>query len=227
MAPRPDGLSPSCRSVLTNWRPSSPKSLTDPWSCSTINPVSNKSTITGLCDYRPVALMSQAHHRALGGPLQFAYRANGLASDAINMGQHHNMHPRPNQNQGRMPGSCSWTSTQLSRPSSQASWSQSVDHLLSDRTGSRWLSCPIRAVTWRTEKSDLLSSLNHRQRPNCMSHFRWCLRSFTGSIQQNSLDTSKLAQMLILVAFSRNKFLWPCIGLYYLWQKCLDACSIL
>lgn len=121
MAPRPDGLSPSCRSVLTNWRPSSPKSLTDLWSCSTINPVSNKSTITGLCDYRPIALMSQAHHRALAGPIQFAYQANGLASDAINMGQHHNMHPRPNQNQGRMPGSCSWTSAQLSRPSSQTS----------------------------------------------------------------------------------------------------------
>lgn len=203
MAPRPDGLSPSCRSVLTNWRPSSPKSLTDLWSCSTINPVSNKSTITGLCDYRPVALMSQAHHRALGGPLQFAYRANGLASDAINMGQHHNMHPRPNQKDG-----CQVLVHGL-QLSFQDRHPRHPDH-------NQWITCFLTGQEagdslvpseLLPEKSDLLSSLNHRQRPNCMSHFRWCLRSFTGSIQQNSLDTSKLAQMLILVAFSRNKFL--------------------
>ena len=65
--------------------------------------VPKKSSITGLNDYRPVALTSVVmksferlvltHLKDLTGPLldplQFAYRANRSVDDAINMGLHH------------------------------------------------------------------------------------------------------------------------------------------
>ncbi len=69
--------------------------------CSTIIiPIPKKSQITGLNDYRPVALMSVvikpfeklvlAHLKDITGPsldpLQFAYRANRSVDDAVNMG---------------------------------------------------------------------------------------------------------------------------------------------
>ncbi len=68
--------------------------------CSTIIPIPKKSKITGLNDYRPVALMYVvmksfeklvlAHLKDITGPLldplQFAYRANRYVDDAVNMG---------------------------------------------------------------------------------------------------------------------------------------------
>ncbi len=70
---------------------------------STIIPVPKKPKITGLDDYRPVALMSVgmksferlmlAHLKDSTGPLldtlQFAYRANRSVDDAVNMGLHY------------------------------------------------------------------------------------------------------------------------------------------
>ncbi len=70
---------------------------------STIIPIPKKSKITGLNDYRPVALMSVvmksfeklvlAHLKDITGPLldplQFAYRANRSVDDAVNMGLHY------------------------------------------------------------------------------------------------------------------------------------------
>ncbi len=70
--------------------------------CSTIIPVPKKPKITGLNDYRPVALTSVvmksferlvlAYLKASTGPLldplQFAYRANRSVDDAVNMGLH-------------------------------------------------------------------------------------------------------------------------------------------
>ncbi len=69
---------------------------------STIIPVPKKPKITGLIDYRPVALMSVvmksfeklvlAYLKDITGPLldplQFAYRANRSVDDAVNMGLH-------------------------------------------------------------------------------------------------------------------------------------------
>src|SRR4029434_4412426 len=69
---------------------------------STIIPVPKKQRITGLNDYRPVALTSVVmktferlvltHLKAITNhlldPLQFAYRANRSVDDAINMGLH-------------------------------------------------------------------------------------------------------------------------------------------
>ncbi len=68
--------------------------------CSTIIPILKKPSITGLTDYRPVALTSVimksfeklvlAHLKDITGPsldpLQFAYRENRSADDAVNMG---------------------------------------------------------------------------------------------------------------------------------------------
>ncbi len=68
--------------------------------CSTIIPIPKKPKITGLNDYRPVALTSVvmksferlvlAYMKASTGPLleplQFAYRANRSVDDAVNMG---------------------------------------------------------------------------------------------------------------------------------------------
>ncbi len=69
---------------------------------STIIPVPKKPKITGLNDYRPVALTSVAmksferllaYLKASTGPLldplQFAYRANRSVDDAVNMGLHY------------------------------------------------------------------------------------------------------------------------------------------
>ncbi len=70
---------------------------------STIIPIPNKSNITGLNDYRPVALTSVviksfeklvlAHLKDITGPsldpLQFAYRSNRSVDDAVNMGLHY------------------------------------------------------------------------------------------------------------------------------------------
>ncbi|XP_062850752.1 uncharacterized protein LOC134313413 [Trichomycterus rosablanca] len=70
---------------------------------STIIPIPKKPSITGLNDYRPVALTSVvmksferlvlAHLKETTGhlldPLQFAYRANRSVDDAINMGLHY------------------------------------------------------------------------------------------------------------------------------------------
>ncbi len=70
---------------------------------STINPIQKKSKITGLNDYRPVALTSVvmksfeklvlAHLKDITGPLldplQFAYRANRSVDDTVNMGLHY------------------------------------------------------------------------------------------------------------------------------------------
>ncbi len=72
---------------------------------STIIPIPKKSKITGLNDYRPVALTSVvmksfdklvlAHLKDITGPsqdhLQFAYRANRSGDDAVNMGLHYVM----------------------------------------------------------------------------------------------------------------------------------------
>ncbi len=71
--------------------------------CSTIIPVPKKPKITGLNDYRPVALTSVAMKSfeilvlaylkdttgPLLDPLQFAYRANWSGDDAANMGLHY------------------------------------------------------------------------------------------------------------------------------------------
>ncbi len=84
--------------MLTSWPPSSQISSTDHWNCA-----KNKSKITGLNYYRPVALMSVvmksfeklllAHLKDITGPsldpLQFAYRANRSVDDAVNMGLHY------------------------------------------------------------------------------------------------------------------------------------------
>ncbi len=70
---------------------------------SNIIPIPKKSKITGLNDYRPVALTSVvmksfeklvlAHLKDITGPLldplQFAYRANRSVDDAVNMGLHY------------------------------------------------------------------------------------------------------------------------------------------
>ncbi|KAI3361527.1 hypothetical protein L3Q82_013676, partial [Scortum barcoo] len=67
--------------------------------CSTIIPIPKKPSITGLSDYRPVALTSvvmKSFERLvlditgpLLDPLQFAYRANRSVDDAVNMGLHY------------------------------------------------------------------------------------------------------------------------------------------
>ena len=70
---------------------------------STIIPVPKKTRITGLNDYRPVALTSVvmkvferlvlAHLKSITDPLldplQFAYRANRSVDDAVNMALHY------------------------------------------------------------------------------------------------------------------------------------------
>ncbi len=71
--------------------------------CSTIIPIPKKPKITGLNDYRPVALTSVVMKsierlvlaylkditRPLLDPLQFAYRSNRSVDDAVNMGLHY------------------------------------------------------------------------------------------------------------------------------------------
>ncbi len=111
-APGPDGVSPAClKSCADQLSPiftqifNRSLELCEVPSCfkrSTIIPVPKKPKITGLNDYRPVALTSVvmksferlvlAYLKASTGPLldplQFAYRANRSVDDAVNMGLH-------------------------------------------------------------------------------------------------------------------------------------------
>ncbi len=71
--------------------------------CSTIIPVPKKPSITGLNDYRPIALtfvvmksferLVLTHLKDITGPLldplQFAYGENRSLEDAVNMGLHY------------------------------------------------------------------------------------------------------------------------------------------
>ncbi len=111
-APGPDGVSPAClKSCADQLAPiftqifNRSLELCEAPSCfkrSTIIPVPKKPKITGLNDYRPVALTSVvmksferlvlAYLKASTGPLldplQFAYRANRSVDDAVNMRLH-------------------------------------------------------------------------------------------------------------------------------------------
>ncbi len=111
-APDPDGVTPVClKSCADQLAPiftqifNRSLELCEVPSCfkrSTIIPVPKKSKITGLNDYRPVALTSVAMKSfrlvlaylmdttgPLLDPLQFAYRANRSVDDAVNMGLHY------------------------------------------------------------------------------------------------------------------------------------------
>ncbi len=111
-APGPDGVSPAClKSCADQLAPIFTQifnrslelcEVPSCFKCSTIIPVPKKPKITGLNDYRPVALTSVvmksferlvlAYLKASTGPLldplQFAYRANRSVDDAVNMGLH-------------------------------------------------------------------------------------------------------------------------------------------
>ncbi len=112
-APGSDGVSPAClKTCADQLAPiftqifNRSLELCEVPSCfkrSTIIPVPKKPKITGLNDYRPVALTSVAmksferlflaYLKASTGPLldplQFAYRANRSVDDAVNMGLHY------------------------------------------------------------------------------------------------------------------------------------------
>ncbi len=112
-APGPDGVSPACLKtcddqlapIFTQIFNRSLELCEVPscFKCSTIILVPKKPKITGLNDYRPVALTSVAmksferlvlaYLKASTGPLldplQFAYRANRSVDDAVNMGLHY------------------------------------------------------------------------------------------------------------------------------------------
>ncbi len=112
-APGPDGVTPAwLKSCADQLAPiftqifNRSLELCEVPSCfkrSTIIPIPKKSKITGLNDYRPVALTSVvmksfeklvlAHLKDITGPLldplQFAYRANRSVDDAVNMGLHY------------------------------------------------------------------------------------------------------------------------------------------
>ncbi|KAK3561940.1 hypothetical protein QTP86_019065, partial [Hemibagrus guttatus] len=105
----PDGVSPACLKTCTVQLSSiftlifnRSLELCKVHSCfkrSAIIPVPKKPKITGLNDYRPIALMSVvmklferlvlAYLKDITGPLQFAYRANRSMDDAVNMGLHY------------------------------------------------------------------------------------------------------------------------------------------
>ncbi len=111
-APGPDGVSPAClKTCADQLAPiftqifNRSLELCEVPSCfkrSTIIPIPKKPKITGLNDYRTVALMSVAMKSferlvlaylkdttgPLLDPLQFAYRANRSVDDAVNMGLH-------------------------------------------------------------------------------------------------------------------------------------------
>uniref|UniRef100_A0A8C1G2X1 Reverse transcriptase domain-containing protein n=1 Tax=Cyprinus carpio TaxID=7962 RepID=A0A8C1G2X1_CYPCA len=111
-APGPDGVTPAClKTCADQLAPifsqifNRSLELCEVPSCfkrSTIIPIPKKPKITGLNDYRPVALTSVvmksfeklvlAYLKDITGPLldplQFAYRANRSVDDAINMGLH-------------------------------------------------------------------------------------------------------------------------------------------
>ncbi len=102
-APGPDGVTLVClKSCADQLAPTSTDQVPSCFKCSTINPILNKSKITGLNDYRPVALMSVVmkviwktdvgHLKDITGPqdlLQFTYRANRSVDGAVNMGLHY------------------------------------------------------------------------------------------------------------------------------------------
>uniref|UniRef100_A0A9J8BEH4 Reverse transcriptase domain-containing protein n=1 Tax=Cyprinus carpio carpio TaxID=630221 RepID=A0A9J8BEH4_CYPCA len=112
-APGPDCVTPAClKSCADQLAPiftqifNRSLELCEVPSCfkrSTIIPIPKKSKITGLNDYRPVALTSVvmksfeklvlAHLKDITGPLldplQFAYRANRSVDDAVNIGLHY------------------------------------------------------------------------------------------------------------------------------------------
>ncbi|XP_072556770.1 uncharacterized protein [Paramormyrops kingsleyae] len=112
-APGPNGVSPSCLKTCADQLAPIFTRIFNRFlelcvvpSCfkrSTIITVPKKPTITGLNDYRPVALTSVvmksferlvlAHLKDITGhqlyPLQFAYRANRSVDDAVNMGLHY------------------------------------------------------------------------------------------------------------------------------------------
>ena len=112
-APGPDSVSPSALKycadqlspVFTNIFNASLELCRVPacFKASTIIPVPKKAKVTGLNDYRPVALTSVvmkvlerlvlAHLKNITDPvldqLQFAYRANRSTEDAVNMALHH------------------------------------------------------------------------------------------------------------------------------------------
>ncbi len=111
-APGPDGVSPACLKTCADQlapiftqifnRSLELCEVPSCFKCSTIIPVPKKPTITGLNDYRPVALTSvamksferlvlaylMASTGSLLDPLQFAFRANRSVDDAVNMGLH-------------------------------------------------------------------------------------------------------------------------------------------
>ncbi|KAL0198831.1 hypothetical protein M9458_007371, partial [Cirrhinus mrigala] len=106
-APGPDGVTPAClKTCADQMAPifsqifNRSLELCEVPSCfkrSIIIPVPKKTKITGLNDYRPVALTSfeklvLAYLKNITGPLldplQFAYRANRSVDDAVNMGLH-------------------------------------------------------------------------------------------------------------------------------------------
>nr|XP_008300218.1 PREDICTED: calcium/calmodulin-dependent protein kinase type II subunit alpha [Stegastes partitus] len=110
---RPDGVSPSClKACAGQLAPVCTRTLNrsleqcevpSTFRRSTIIPVPKKPSITGLNDYRPVALTSVvlksldrlvlSHLRSMVGPLldplQFACRANRSADDPVNLGLHY------------------------------------------------------------------------------------------------------------------------------------------
>ncbi len=111
--PGPDGVSPACLKTCADQlapiftqifnRSLELCEVPSCFKCSTIIPVPKKPKITGLNDYRPVALTSVAmksferlvlsylkdSNGPLLDPLQFAYRANRSVDDAVNMGLHY------------------------------------------------------------------------------------------------------------------------------------------
>ncbi|KAI2651682.1 hypothetical protein H4Q32_014408 [Labeo rohita] len=111
-APGPDGVTPAClKTCADQLAPifsqifNRSLELCDVPSCfkhSTIIPLPKKPKMTGLNDYRPVALTSVvmksfeklvlAYLKNISGPLldplQFSYRANRSVDDAVNMGLH-------------------------------------------------------------------------------------------------------------------------------------------
>ncbi|KAI3355866.1 hypothetical protein L3Q82_004418 [Scortum barcoo] len=141
MAPGPDGVSPSCLKVCADYLTpiftqifNRSLELCEVPSCfkrSTVIPIPKKPSITGLNDYRPVALTSVvmksferlvlAHLKDITGPLldplQFAYQANRSADDAVNMELHYILQHLDSPGT-YVQGSCLWTSVRHSTPSS-------------------------------------------------------------------------------------------------------------
>ncbi len=112
-APDPEGVTPAClKSCADQLAPIFTKifnrslelcEVPSCFKCATIIPIPMKPKITGLNDYRPVALTSVVMKSfeklvlallkditgPLLDPLQFACRANRSVDDAVNMGQHY------------------------------------------------------------------------------------------------------------------------------------------